>query len=146
MDIITGSEAFLPTIRPTMAPGRAEKAPSDGALYSPEDMRHIHSSRADRRFGELFSPAPCPPPLPHESRGRGGIALMCFVFSKTRCCTPFCSQHATHKLATLITTYSVECCKHDSSEHGKTSSQHRKSCSQHQYASQRDRRLIRSLI
>jgi hypothetical protein len=62
------------------------------------------------------------------------------------CCMPRCSQHATHKLATLIITSFVECCKHDGSQHGKRYSQHRKSCSQHLYASQYDRRLIRSLI
>jgi hypothetical protein len=61
-------------------------------------------------------------------------------------CTPCCSQHATHKLATLIATSFVECCKHTGSQHGKSSSQHRKSCSQYQHASQHDRRLIRPLI
>jgi hypothetical protein len=63
-----------------------------------------------------------------------------------RCCTPCCSQHATHKFATLIPKSLVECCEHDGSQHGKSSSQHFKSCSQHLLRLQRDRRLIRSLI
>jgi hypothetical protein len=52
-----------------------------------------------------------------------------------------CSEHVRNTLATSF----VECCKDDSSQHGKSSSQHRKSCSQHLLASQRDRRLIGSL-
>jgi hypothetical protein len=52
-----------------------------------------------------------------------------------------CSEHVRSTLATSF----VECCKDDSSQHGKSSSQHRKSCSQHLLASQRDRRLISSL-
>jgi hypothetical protein len=49
-----------------------------------------------------------------------------------------CSEHVRNTLATSF----VECCKDDSSQHGKSSSQYRKSCSQHLLASQRDRRLI----
>jgi hypothetical protein len=41
------------------------------------------------------------------------------------CCTPCCSQHTTHKLATLIPTFLVECCEHDGSQHGESSSQRR---------------------
>jgi hypothetical protein len=89
------------------------------------------------------------------------------------CCTQHLSQHVRNIVATwgrgerllmldvtrnyvhnMLTTrsqharnmYSLKCCKHHGSQHGKTSSQHCKSCSQHHYASQQDRRLIHSLI
>jgi hypothetical protein len=52
-----------------------------------------------------------------------------------------CSERVRNTLATSF----VECCKDDSSQHGKSSSQHRKSYSQHLLASQRDQRLIGSL-
>jgi hypothetical protein len=55
-------------------------------------------------------------------------------------------NHVRNMLATRSQHVLFECCKHHSSQHGKSSSQHRKSCLQHHYASQRDQRLIRSLI
>jgi hypothetical protein len=76
---------------PTMAPGPAEEAPSDGGALDPlEDMRHTHSSRwEDRRFGR-----PAPPSPPARATAGGGRELVCpWLFSEHWMLHACCSQY-----------------------------------------------------
>jgi hypothetical protein len=114
MDIIIGSEDRLPTMRPTMASGRSEKASSDGGHSIPW-ICAIPTPHGERIEGLGVAPPP-PPREPRAGEEESPCALGHF-FRNTECCKPCCSQHSTHKLATSMQTSLVGCCTDDGSQH-----------------------------
>jgi hypothetical protein len=69
MDIIIGSEDRLPTMRPTMASGRSEKASSDGGHSIPW-ICAIPTPHGERIEGLGVAPSPPPPREPRAGGGR----------------------------------------------------------------------------
>jgi hypothetical protein len=129
MDIITGSEDHLPTMRPTMASGRSKKASSDGGHSIPWRICAIPTPHGERIKSLGAMPSP---PARATSRGRKRARAPLGTFSETpNVANPAArnvphtnSQHRCKLLSLDVARTTVRNIKHSLSQHRKSFSQH----------------------
>jgi hypothetical protein len=131
MDIITGFEDRLPTMRPTMASGRSEKASSNGGHLIPWRICAIPTPHGERIESLGAVPSP-PPPAKAMSRGRKRARAPLGTFSETpNVANPAArnmphtnSQHRCKLLSLDVARTMVRNIEHSLSQHRKSFSQH----------------------